>query len=249
LIDIKNLTKKFGTIIAVNNLCLHIAKGEFFGFLGPNGAGKTTTIKMLTGVLKPTKGTITLNGHDLALFPQEAKHICSYIPDRPFLYEKLSGREFLHFIAGIYDIKKNYYEARMEELLRLFELELWGDELIESYSHGMRQKLVIIAALLHEPKIIIIDEPLVALDPKGIRLVKKIFKDYCQQGATIFMSTHNLSLAEELCTRIGIIHQGKLAAIGTRAQLRKLARSKQHNLEDIFLKLTEEEDEHLAASC
>jgi ABC-2 type transport system ATP-binding protein len=249
LIDIENLTKKFGTMTAVDNLCLQIAKGEFFGFLGPNGAGKTTTIKMLTGVLKPTKGKVRLDGHDITQSPQKAKSICSYIPDRPFLYEKLSGREFLHFITGIYNIAKNYYETRMEELLQLFELDRWGDELIESYSHGMRQKLVIIAALLHEPKIIIIDEPLVALDPKGIRLVKKIFKDYCQRGATIFMSTHNLNLAEELCTCIGIIHQGKLAAVGSREQLRMSAHSKQHNLEDIFLKLTEEEDEHLAASC
>lgn len=249
MIEIENLTKKFGIVTAVDNLCLSVAKGEFFGFLGPNGAGKTTTIKMMTGVLKPTSGSIRLDGYDLAQESLEAKQICGYIPDHPFLYDKLSGKEFLHFIAGIYNLNNVDYKRRINELLQLFGLELWADELIESYSHGMRQRLVMIAALLHQPKIIIIDEPLVALDPKGIKLVKNIFKDYCRQGATIFMSTHNLSLAEKLCTRIGIIHQGKLVAVGTKEELRNLVRSKRHNLEDIFLKLTEEEDEHLAASC
>jgi len=235
LIEIENLTKKFGIVTAVDNLSLSIAKGEFFGFLGPNGAGKTTTIKMLTGILKPTSGSIKLDGYDLTQFPLKAKQICGFVPDRPFLYEKLSGREFLHFIAGIYNLNRDDYKVRIEELLKLFELKSWADELIESYSHGMRQRLVMIAAFLHQPKIIIIDEPLVALDPKGIKLVKNIFRDYCRQGATIFMSTHNLSLAEELCTCIGIIHQGKLAAVVAKEELRELARSRRHNLEDIFL--------------
>ena len=248
MIEIENLTKKFGNIAAVDNLSLRVTKGEFFGFLGPNGAGKTTTIKMLAGILKPTSGVIKLDGYDIARYPLEAKRICGFIPDRPFLYEKLTGKEFLSFIAGIYSLNKNSSEDKIEHLLGLFELNQWADELIESYSHGMRQRLVMIAALLHQPKIIIIDEPLVALDPKGIKLVKRILFDYCHQGATIFMSTHNLSLAEELCSRIGIIHQGKLLAVGTREELREFAHSRQHNLEAIFLKLTEEEDEALAAS-
>jgi len=248
MIELIHLTKKYGNLTAVDDLTLKIEEGEFFGFLGPNGAGKTTTIRMITGLIRPTSGRIILGGYDLAKEPLSAKKIVGFIPDRPFLYEKLSGREFLRFVAELYGMRNGIYRRRVEELLSLFELSQWGDELVESYSHGMRQRLVFSAALIHNPKIIVVDEPMVGLDPKGMRLIKEIFQDFVRKGGTIFMSTHTLSLAEELCHRIGIIHQGKLIALGTKEEIRRKAKLPESRLEDIFITLTREENEGLGTA-
>ena len=202
MITMVNLQKHYGHLVAVKNLNLHIAQGEFFGFLGPNGAGKTTTIKMLVGLLKPSAGSATVAGYDIQRAPQEAKRQIGFIPDRPFLYEKLSGREFLRFVGDLHGLEEHAARTRGEDLLELFELTVRGDELIESYSHGMRQKLVMCAALLHQPRVLVVDEPMVGLDPKGARLVKRLLRGLCDRGTTIFMSTHTLEVAEQMCDRI-----------------------------------------------
>lgn len=238
MITLENLQKHYGKLTAVHNLTLHIAAGEFFGFLGPNGAGKTTTIKMLVGLLKPSAGRITIAGYDMQRSPQEAKRQIGFIPDRPFLYDKLSGRELLRFVADLHSLDAQASRARGEELLALFELTAWGDELIESYSHGMRQKLVMCAALLHQPRVLIVDEPMVGLDPKGARLVKHLLRGLCDRGTTIFMSTHTMEVAEQMCDRIGIIQAGDLVALGTKEELRQLVQSSANRLEDIFLQIT-----------
>ena len=237
MILFENLTKIYSGIIAVISLNLQIPQGTIFGFIGPNGAGKTTTIKMMAGVLKPTKGRILLNGVDIAREPSKAKKIIGFIPDRPFLYEKLSGMEFLRFKAGLYGIKGDRLYEKIEDLLNLFELTDWADELIESYSHGMKQRLVIASAMIHEPQVIIVDEPMVGLDPKGAKLVKDIFKGWAKSGATVFMSTHTLALAQEVCQRIAIVHKGRVVASGTSEDLEKQA-GVEGNLEKIFLKIT-----------
>ncbi|MDB4444542.1 ABC transporter ATP-binding protein [bacterium] len=224
---------------AVDHLNLEVRKGIVFGFLGPNGAGKTTTIKMMAGILKPTEGQIIINGMDIATQPSEVKRCTGFIPDRPFLYEKLTGREFLRFLSGLYQL--NHSESREEhisEILEMFDLSHWGDELIESYSHGMKQRMVMCGALLHEPEVIIVDEPMVGLDPRGARLVKDIFRDLAKKGTTIFMSTHSLEVAQEVCEEIAIIQAGKIIASGTAEDLKKIAGT-DGNLENIFLKLTE----------
>ncbi len=238
MIDIVNLEKRYGNYVALKNLSLHIAPGEFFGFLGPTGAGKTTTIKLLVGLLKPSAGSATIAGYDIQRSPQEAKRLIGFIPDRPFLYEKLTGREFLRFVADLHGLEESAARARGEEFLELFELTAWGDELIESYSHGMRQKLVMCAALLHQPRVLVVDEPMVGLDPKGARLVKRLLRGLCDRGTTIFMSTHTLEVAEQMCDRIGIVQAGALIALGTTAELRQLVQSNVSRLEDIFLQLT-----------
>jgi len=237
MIKISELTKRFGSKIAVDNLNLEIKKGEIFGFLGPNAAGKTTTIKLLTGLLKPTSGTASICGYDIQRDYVKAKSMLSYIPDTPYLYEKLTGREFLRFVSEIYLMDRKKSERRTEELLDFFNIESYADLLIEEYSHGMRQKVVICAALLHNPEIIVVDEPMVGLDPKTSRLVKDVFKDSAKNGVTIFMSTHTLSVAEEICDRIGIIDKGKLIAIGTINELKKTS-GIEGRLEEIFLRLT-----------
>jgi ABC-2 type transport system ATP-binding protein len=237
-IEINHLTKRYGNVLAVSDLTLQIAQGEFFGFLGPNGAGKTTTIKILAGLLKPTSGTVRIAGFDIQHQPLEAKRMIGFIPDRPFIYPKLTGREFLKFVAGLYELECVIALKRIERLLDMFELTDWGDELIESYSHGMKQKLVMSSALLHQPKVLIVDEPMVGLDPKGARLVKEIFKRVSQEGTTIFMSTHSLEVAEQMCHRIGIILRGNLIAQGTMSELQQMAKTSLTRLEDIFLELT-----------
>jgi len=237
-IEVIQLTKKYGNILAVSDLTLQIAPGEFFGFLGPNGAGKTTTIKILVGLLKPTHGTVRVGGFDIQRQPLEAKRILGFIPDRPFIYPKLTGREFLRFVAGLYQLDDRIYLERIERLLDMFELTEWGDELIESYSHGMKQKLVMSSALLHQPKVLVVDEPMVGLDPKGARLVKEVFKWVSAEGTTLFMSTHTLEVAEQMCDRVGIIHKGRLIAQGTLGELQRMARTSLTKLEDIFLELT-----------
>ena len=240
MIRLIHLTKRFGRLTAVNDVSLEIPKGEIFGFLGPNGAGKTTTIKMMAGILEPTEGSVIIDGKNLAEDPVGAKQATGFIPDRGFLYEKLSGIEFLQFIASLYGMDKRCSEARITELLAVFEMEAWGGDLIESYSHGMKQRIVMSAALIHEPKVIVVDEPMVGLDPKGARLVKTIFNSLAGKGVSIFMSTHTLVVAEEMCDRIGIIHEGKLIAVGTALDLRKKANADEQDLEFVFLKLTGE---------
>ena len=239
MIKTLNLTKTFGKFTAVSQLNLEIEKGELFGFLGPNGAGKTTTIKMLIGLLKPSEGKVLIGGHDIEREPLRAKQIIGYIPDQPYLYRKLTGKEFLEFIANLYGGEVN--QGKVEELLDLFGLDGWGEELIENYSHGMRQKLVFSASLIHEPEIIIVDEPMVGLDPRGTRLVKNILRKKCAEGCTVFVSTHGIEVAEEICTRIGIIREGRLIAQGTMEELRETAHSQKEDLEEVFLRLTEEQ--------
>ena len=240
MIRLVHLTKRFGRLTAVNDLSLDIPRGEIFGFLGPNGAGKTTTIKMMAGILQPTEGTVIIDGKNLAEDPVGAKQVTGFIPDRGFLYEKLSGIEFLRFVGSLYGMDDRRSEARIRELLALFEMDKWGGDLIESYSHGMKQRLVMSASLIHEPKVIVVDEPMVGLDPKGARLVKTIFKTLVSKGVSIFMSTHTLVVAEEMCDRIGIIHEGGLIALGTALELRQKAGAEEHDLEAVFLKLIED---------
>ena len=240
MINIKNLTKHYGNLTAVSDLNLNIPAGECFGFLGPNGAGKTTTIKLLAGLLKPNEGTIEIGGYDVQRDPQKVKGIIGYIPDKPFIYEKLTGGEFLDFIAELYQVNEDFVKEKREELLNLFAIKDFENELVESYSHGMRQKLVITAALIHNPKVIIVDEPMVGLDPKGMRQVKEIFKQLTKSGVTIFMSTHTMPVAQEMCHRIGIINKGKLIALGNMNDLQKQAQVSS-GLEDVFLQLTSSE--------
>lgn len=239
MIKLINLTKIYKGLCAVNRINLEIKKGTVFGFLGPNGAGKTTTIKMMAGVLAPSSGQIIIDGMDLAKDTSAVKQRVGFIPDSPFLYEKLTGVEFLHFIAGLYRLGRGQsLRHRISELLELFDLNNWAEELIEGYSHGMKQRLVMCAALLQEPKVIIVDEPMVGLDPRAARLVKIIFRDQAHKGTTIFMSTHSLDVAEEVCDEIAIIQSGEIIARGTSEVLRRQA-GVDGNLENIFLKLTE----------
>lgn len=245
MIDLENVTKYYSQISAVSELSLHIPSGQLFGFIGPNGAGKTTTIKLLSGLIKPTSGKINICGIDIEKNPIEAKAVIGLIPDKPFIYEKLSGREFLRFVASLHRLSEKLASYRIEDYLKLFELDTRADSLIESYSQGMRQKLIIASALIHEPKVVIVDEPIVGLDPKGANIVKSLFRNLCSKGVTIFMSTHSLEVAEQLCHNLGIIHRGKLIAQGTLAELQEKARMAESGLESIFLQLTEENNDQL----
>jgi ABC-2 type transport system ATP-binding protein len=238
MIRLEELGKRYGKHLAVDGLSLEVAAGELFGFLGPNGAGKTTTIKMMAGLLRPTSGRIVLAGHDLERSPEKAKAALGFIPDRPFLYEKLSATEFLRFVAGLYGIDGHEVGRRIDELLELVELSHVRSELIESFSHGMKQRLIMAASFIHDPQVLVVDEPMVGLDPKGARLIKSIFRERCGKGATVFMSTHTLEVAQEMCDRIGIIMNGKLIALGSMEELQELSHSDQPELEPIFLKLT-----------
>jgi len=238
MIRLENLTKHYGKLAAVDSLSLDVAPGEIFGFLGPNGAGKTTTIRVMMGILKPTSGRAILGGYDIELEPEQAKAITGFIPDRPFIYEKLSGTEFLTFIGSLHRLTGEKMERRIPELLECFELLEWKDELIESYSHGMKQRLVLCASLIHEPKILVVDEPMVGIDPKGTRTLKDLFLSLAERGTTIFLSTHSIGVAEEVCQRVGIIHRGRLIASGTMHELLRLAKVKEGKLESVFLELT-----------
>jgi len=238
MIRLEGLTKRYGTFTAVNGIDLHVPRGELFGFLGPNGAGKTTTLRMIAGILRPTAGRILLGGVDLIAEPMRAKAILGFIPDRPFVYEKLTGGEFLRFVAGLYDQGGDHVEHRISELLDVFELSAWRDELVESYSHGMRQKLIISSALVHRPELIVVDEPMVGLDPRGARLLKDLFRGFTARGGTVLMSTHTLEVAEAMCDRIAIIQSGGIVARGTMADLRQQTASGDASLEDLFLRLT-----------
>ncbi|HQE84350.1 MAG TPA: ABC transporter ATP-binding protein [Candidatus Hydrogenedentes bacterium] len=237
MIETKDLSKRFGTKTAVDRLNLRIEAGEFFCFLGPNGAGKTTTIKLLTGLLKPTSGEAVIGGHDIQREHVAAKQLLGYIPDMPFLYEKLTGREFMRFVAGLYQVPEEIASIRTGELLDLFEIRDVGDQLIEDYSHGMRQKLSFASCFLHDPKVVVVDEPWVGLDPKNIRFVKNFLREKTRDGVTIFMSTHSLSVIEETADRIGIIHNGRLLHTGSLSEIKALSRNP-GSLEDVFLELT-----------
>ena len=240
MIELTQITKKYGDHPAVNNLNLSVPKGEIFGFIGPNGAGKTTTIKIMGGVLQPSYGNVRICGINMEADPENAKGKIGYIPDRPYLYEKLTGMEFLQFMADLYGVNKNGFVKRAESELKRFSLMDWADELIESYSHGMRQRLIFASALLHDPDVIIVDEPMVGLDPVAIMLVKDLFKSLSKKGVTIFMSTHTLKVAEEICDRIGVIHRGRLIATGTTEDLQHEAQVTGADLEKVFLLLTAE---------
>jgi ABC-2 type transport system ATP-binding protein len=238
MIQLKDLTKKYADFSAVDRLNLSVESGEVYGFIGPNGAGKTTTIKMMGGVLKPTSGEVVIAGINMQDQPQEAKRKIGFIPDRPYIYEKLTGMEFLNFTADLYGVNGNGFQKKAKKNLEMFSLADWSDELIESYSHGMKQRLIMAAALLHEPEVIIVDEPMVGLDPAAIIMVKNLIRRLAQQGATIFMSTHTLKVAEETCDRIGVIHKGRLIASGTTTDLQREAKVSGTDLEQVFLSLT-----------
>jgi len=239
VIELMNVSKRYGSKVAVDQLNLTVPAGELFAFLGPNGAGKTTTIKMLCGLLFPTTGTVKVGGYDLRSHGDEARRLISYVPDLPFLYEKLTGREFLQFTADLYGLDREHSRKRISEVIELFHLEPFVDDLTERYSHGMRQRTVFAAALVHEPRLLIADEPTVGLDPKSIRELKTLLRRQADSGVTVFLSTHTLDIAQELADRIGIIDHGRLLACGTMDDLRRQA-SRDGTLEDLFLKITEE---------
>ena len=236
MIKLTNLTKRYGNLIAVKSIDLEVKAGEIFGFLGPNGAGKTTTIKMMAGLLQPSGGSVAIGGFDVQKEPLKAKAITGFIPDRPYLYEKLTAGEFMRFVAELYTMPTA--DGRIDELLSLFGLTDWAGELVENFSHGMKQRLVMASSLLHRPKVLVVDEPMVGLDPRGARLVKDLFKDLASQGVTIFMSTHTLEIVEAMCTRVAIINKGEIIAGGSVEELGRLARMENSHLEPIFLKLT-----------
>ncbi|MGD2046189.1 MAG: ABC transporter ATP-binding protein [Gemmatimonadota bacterium] len=238
VLALQGVVKRYGKFAAVKGIELEVHRGEIFGFLGPNGAGKTTTIRMVAGVLKPSEGRVVVGGDDVESAPEAAKSRVGYIPDRPYLYDKLSGGEFLRFVAGLWGREGDVVEARLDRLLELFQLTPWKDELIESYSHGMRQKLLISSALIHQPELIVVDEPMVGLDPRSARLLKDLFRTFVENGGTVFLSTHTLEVAEALCDRIAIISQGEIIAFGTMDELRSQAHAGGAHLEEIFLKVT-----------
>lgn len=238
MIELQNVTKTFDKFVAVNNISLRVESGDLFGFLGPNGAGKTTTIKMIVGLFSPTTGTIRVNGFDTAQQPIEAKNTMSYVPDQPFLYDKLTGREFMYFAGGLYNVEKEALHTRIKDLIELFEIGQWIDKRSEDYSQGMRQRVTIAAALLHRPKTLVIDEPMVGLDPRSAKIVRETLTRLATEGVSIFMSTHSLPMAEELCTRIGIINNGQLVFVDTQDKLEVYKRQYDGKLESVFLELT-----------
>ncbi len=235
---IQNLKKRFSNVWAIKNLNLELNPGEIFVLLGPNGAGKTTTLKLIAGLLHPTDGEIYIKDIDVKKEPIKAKSLIGYIPDEPFIYNKLTGREFINFIAAIYNIERENYEKRMEDLFKKLEIGDWIDEFSESYSHGMKQKVIMCQLFLHNPDLILIDEPLVGLDPKSSKTVREIFFDLKNKGKTLFICTHTLSFAKEIASRIGIINKGELKFIGNLEQLSRISGAE--DIEEIYLKLTEE---------
>jgi len=245
VIRARSLIKRFGGFAAVDGIDFDVSSGEVFGFLGPNGAGKTTTMRMIAGLIRPSSGSITIAGHDLRAEPLAAKAVTSFIPDRPYLYEKLTGFEFLVFVGGLYRVARSLAATRAADLLVRFGLEDWADSLVESYSHGMKQRLVFAAALLPEPRLLVVDEPMVGLDPRGARLVKGIFRELCaDRRLAVFLSTHTMTVAEEVCDRIAIIHRGRIVTSGSMEELRREADRPGSPLEDVFLALTEEQSGH-----
>jgi ABC-2 type transport system ATP-binding protein len=246
MIRFEHLSKRFGSKLAVDDLCLDVPRGEIFCFLGPNGAGKTTTIKMSTGLLRPTSGRVLVAGHDLQQDPLAAKKLLGYIPDHPFLYDKLSGREMLRFVAGLYSLPADGLDERCDAFLATFGIRHAADLLIEEFSHGMRQKLSFATCFLHDPQVVVVDEPWVGLDPHSMRRIKVYLRQRADDGVTLFMSTHTLSIAEEVADRVGILYRGKLLQVGTVAEIKALA-SNPGSLEDIFLELTRDDETETAA--
>jgi ABC-2 type transport system ATP-binding protein len=238
LIETRSLVKRYGDKIAVDNVSLQVQGGEVFGFLGPNGAGKTTTIKMIVGLLQPTSGTIHVAGVDVQAQPLIAKASCGYVPDTPNLYAKLTARELLRFVGDLYNLDRRQVVQRTEELLRVLDLTAAADDTVDSYSHGMQQKASLASALMHDPRVLVLDEPTVGLDPKSARLIKDLLRQMADRGAAVFLSTHILEIAERMCDRIGIINKGQLVAVGTMTELRSLGKAGEVSLEDIFLALT-----------
>lgn len=238
MLNLQKISKRFGSFSAVDGLTINVKAGEFYGFLGPNGAGKTTTIKMITGLFNPTSGSIKVDGYDVAEQPLVAKKRIGYIPDQPFLYEKLTGREFLFFSAGLYKIGHDEAAGEIDNLMKLLEIGSWADQRSENYSQGMRQRIVIAAALIHGPLLLVVDEPMVGLDPRSANIVKNLFRERAKNGAAIFMSTHSLQVAEELCDRVGIIKEGRLIYEGSTTELKATEENKELKFESLFLELT-----------
>ena len=238
LIETHNLLKRYGDKVAVDNVSFDVHAGEVFGFLGPNGAGKTTTIKMIVGLLKPTSGSVKVAGYDIQTQAMQAKASSGYVPDTPNLYAKLTGRELLRFVSDLYNLDRTQMTHRIDELLRMFDLMNAADDTLDSYSHGMQQKASLAAALMHDPRVLVLDEPTVGLDPKSARLIKDILRQLADRGSAVMLSTHILEIAERMCDRIGIINKGQLVAVGTMDELRTLDKTGQTSLEDIFLSLT-----------
>ena len=244
-IEISDVKKCYGEFIAVDQLTLHVNQGELFAFLGPNGAGKTTTIKMIAGLLLPDRGTVRVCGHPMGRDGRLAKAQLAYVPDQPFLYEKLTGGEFLEFVGQMYGLEPDVMRSRGRDLVDRLEMGEFLDQLTESYSHGMKQRTVLAASLLHDPRVLVIDEPMVGLDPRTVRTVKDLMREMTRGGASVFMSTHTLEVAEAVADRIGIIHHGRLVGMGTLEELRAQA-ARSDSLEDIFLSLTADEDDESA---
>lgn len=248
ILTIRGLHKRYGKFTAVDRIDLDAPYGQVFGILGPNGAGKTTTLRMITGLIQPTSGQIVIDGRDMASNAEGAKAITGFIPDRPYVYDKLTAFEYLRFIAGLYGLDKRDAAPRMRELLHKFHLAEWADSLIESFSHGMKQRLVFAGALLPRPRLLVVDEPMVGLDPKGHRLIKSLFTSLTrEEGMTILLSTHTLEVAEEVCDQIAIVNHGRIIARGTLHELRTESGESEGSLEEVFLKLTEEREEERAA--
>ncbi len=243
IIEFENIVKKYGDFSALKGINLNISKGELFGFLGPNGAGKTTLIRILTGIIKQTSGKVSISGFDLNLQPEKAKSLLGFVPDRPYLYEKLTPLEYFEFMGGLYNVPENTIQEKGKEMLELFSLWERRNELIESFSHGMKQKVAMSAATLHDPDVFVVDEPTVGLDPKSVRLAKNFFKELTNRGKTVFLTTHTLSVAQDLCDRIAIIRQGEIVALGNMSELQEKAKLPGNDLESVFLKITEEEQE------
>ncbi len=242
MIELVDITKQFGSKVAVDGLSLRVRRGELVAFLGPNGAGKTTTIKIICGLLNPTSGSVRIAGHDLSRDGRDARHLLSYVPDQPYLYEKLTGREFLQFVIDMYGIDPATAARHAAELIELFEMTSYIDGLTETFSHGMKQRVVFAAALLRDPQVIVVDEPMVGLDPKSARLVKDLLRARASAGAAVFMSTHTLEVAEQVADRIAIVDRGRLVSCGTLDELRASMRM-QGPLEDMFLRITSESNE------
>jgi ABC-2 type transport system ATP-binding protein len=245
MIELVRVTRKYGQKVAVSELDLHVAAGEVFAFLGPNGAGKTTTIKMMVGLLRPTSGQLLLSDIDVVKQSRRAKAILGYVPDQPQLYDKLSGREFLQFIADMYGMPASHASAAIDEQIAAFELQEFVDQLTESYSHGMKQRLVFASALVHRPAVLVVDEPMVGLDPRSIRLVKDLLRSRADAGTTVFMSTHTLSVAEEMADRIAVVDQGHLLFLGTVDDLRRRLSLHDSSLEHLYLQLTAAGNGHM----
>jgi ABC-2 type transport system ATP-binding protein len=237
MLSLQHLSKDYDGFLALDDLSIEIPAGEFFCFLGPNGAGKTTTIKILTGLLRPARGNALICGYDIQRDPLEAKRRIGYIPDTPYLYEKLSGRDFMHFVGNLYEVPRRDVQQAIDKYFNAFRIIHAADNLIENYSFGMRQKLCFSAAFMHNPRVLIVDEPMVGLDPQSARTLKNMLREFCAGGGTVFLSTHLLSIAEELCDRLGIITRGRLRFLGTVDDLRRQM-AREGNLEDLFLELT-----------